>query len=496
LQTRSLLCRDGGFGPERKRTRSQSLALLEATPCRAYNFIFIKFSRLKMSYCIVVARHQEDVSWLLDFTPNVYISNKGSLETIPAKLHEFTHEVPNLGLDQYCHLDYIIKNYENLPDVVMFTQAGIQDHHDIHEPIYRADRTKICDTCDPYVKTISSKQLVQEMIDQAHLFGQSLNASHYLYPNFQYCATPGFKVNAPDELTTPLNFGDWFKQYINAQSPSENRFLWFKNAIFAVHKKYILTRPKAFYEALRFQITQPRQDVLHYIERSWYYIFNLDMNLEPNSALNTIQTHLALFKMLDKIVVESGQGWVEGSLFFFGNRDMSYNTEFIHKQINLFNMAKKAKYILEIGFNAGHSTALMLLANPDSKILHFDLKEHAYGQRCYDFLKSVFGAHRFIELVAGDSTKTIEAYKVAHKYKYDLIHIDGGHSDAIASSDIIQCRDYCDPNGHVVIIDDYNMDNLKKLTDKFAADGFIKEYSGVIAKYYGKKYHWIGHYAI
>jgi hypothetical protein len=449
----------------------------------------------KLDFKVVAARYAEDVEWLSPYAPKVVIVNKGELPTIPEHLREYTVEVPNLGLDQYCILHYIVSNYDNLPEIIVFTQANLDEHRDVHEPTLSVANLKQVNTIHSYTNTLTAQQIIYEMIKQVHIYGTTHNAKTYIIQDIAL-AYPGLKVDTQDEYSTDLTLGEWFKENLEVDMPDPGSFYWFKNAIFGVAKRYVLSRPKAFYEKLLNQITMPRQDILHYIERSWYYILNMDKDVSANSTLSTVINHQHIFKTLDRIVVESGQGFVEGSLFFFGNQDMQYNEVFMHKQVNLFNLAKKAKNILEIGFNAGHSTALMLLANPSSKILHFDLREHAYGERCYNFLKSVFGADRFIEFVAGDSRETVPVIHERCPIKFDLIHIDGGHTDLVAYSDIVHCQKYA-AKDNIVVVDDYNMENIKSITDQFVRRGTILPQTTVVTEEYcGQSYHYIGHYAV
>jgi predicted O-methyltransferase YrrM len=46
--------------------------------------------------------------------------------------------------------------------------------------------------------------------------------------------------------------------------------------------------------------------------------------------------------------------------------------------------------ILEIGFNAGHSAACFLMANPNVKILCIDINTSSYTLPCFRYLKSIF----------------------------------------------------------------------------------------------------------
>jgi predicted O-methyltransferase YrrM len=115
---------------------------------------------------------------------------------------------------------------------------------------------------------------------------------------------------------------------------------------------------------------------------------------------------------------------------------------------------------MEIGFNSGFSTLLMLLTNPTARITCFDLGEHKYTVPCYEKLKETFGER--INIIIGDSTKTLQNVTDV----YDLIHIDGGHSDEVAISDIQNSYRLSRP-GTILIMDDYDFRNLHSLWDSY-----------------------------
>nr|WP_199290590.1 class I SAM-dependent methyltransferase [Synechococcus elongatus] len=132
-----------------------------------------------------------------------------------------------------------------------------------------------------------------------------------------------------------------------------------------------------------------------------------------------------LFKALDHVVVESGEP-LEGNCFYY-HLSLKPSALLENKRINLFSSATQAQKILEIGFNAGHSAALMLLANPNSNLLAFDICEHRYTEGCFAVLAERF-PHR-IDLIAGDSNTTLPLFRLEHPAVYfDLLHIDGSHS--------------------------------------------------------------------
>ena len=152
---------------------------------------------------------------------------------------------------------------------------------------------------------------------------------------------------------------------------------------------------------------------------------------------------------------------LEGNIFMF-HHTTSYTDLFINKTKNISNMVlnKNIKNVMEIGFNSGFSTLLMLLTNPNMKITCFDLGEHRYTMPCYEKLKETFGDR--INIIIGDSTKTLQNINEV----YDLIHIDGGHSTEVANSDIINSY-RLSKQGTILIMDDYDFPNLHSLWDSY-----------------------------
>ena len=138
-------------------------------------------------------------------------------------------------------------------------------------------------------------------------------------------------------------------------------------------------------------------------------------------------------KVLDEIVKKSGE-IIEGDCIHEHQNINSRPTALKNKQLNLISAARNASNALEIGFNAGHSALLMLLANPDLKLTCFDDLSHKYSQKCFDYLKYNFRDR--ITLVAGNSTDTVPKHNSTTPSEYDLIHIDGSHVPEIAEADL------------------------------------------------------------
>jgi len=76
-----------------------------------------------MSYKIIVSRYNENIEWLNGERSNCIVYNKGDSLQIENEIM-----LKNVGRESETYLHYIITNYDNLPDVVVFTQARISDH--------------------------------------------------------------------------------------------------------------------------------------------------------------------------------------------------------------------------------------------------------------------------------------------------------------------------------------------------------------------------------
>jgi predicted O-methyltransferase YrrM len=152
---------------------------------------------------------------------------------------------------------------------------------------------------------------------------------------------------------------------------------------------------------------------------------------------------------------------LEGNIFML-HHTTNYTDVFLNKSKNISNLVlnKNIKSVMEIGFNSGFSTLLMLISNPNICISCFDLGEHKYTIPCYKKLKETFGDR--INITIGDSTKTLQNVNG----NYDLIHIDGGHSTEVATCDIVNSY-RLSKEGTILIMDDYDFPNLHNLWDSY-----------------------------
>jgi len=205
-----------------------------------------------MSYKIVVARYNESIEWLNTEMSNCIVYNKGNKLGIENEIL-----LENIGRESETYLHYIITNYDNLPDVVIFTQARISDHKGSDDVKYLID--------------IKNQALQYSMSLNFAIHNDVGNNIHFdkewnLRQN-GYFLKDNYKNN------TPITFLEWFKTNISINYP--NPIFFYCNAIFAVKKENIIKRPIEYYKKLILEVNHHINSTEgHFFERSWFYIFN------------------------------------------------------------------------------------------------------------------------------------------------------------------------------------------------------------------------------
>lgn len=205
-----------------------------------------------MSYKIIVARYNENIEWLNSEMSNCIIYNKGN------KLHiENEIFLENVGRESESYLHYIITNYDNLPDVLVFTQARISDHKGSDDVNY----------------LINMKNEALNYSKSQNFFEHNdigVNTDFDKEWNLRY---GGYYLKDNYKNNNPISFLEWFKQNIDINYP--NPIYIYRNAIFAVKKENIINKPVEYYKKLILEVNHHINSTEgHFFERSWYYIFN------------------------------------------------------------------------------------------------------------------------------------------------------------------------------------------------------------------------------
>ena len=198
-------------------------------------------------YHIVVAHFNEDLEWLTPFDKEtLIIYSKGTLATVDC----IQKVLPNVGRESHTYLSYILEYYDNLPNIVFFTQGSIREHMYFDQKDY---------------------------IQQKFLLMQANSSDNYTVEHFNYGLDPDWHLAFCREFLarSPLSGKDFFKTYINPDIDLDSPIRWYGGAIFSVKREAILSRSKEYYKTLLDTVSENNApETGHFLERSWYYIFN------------------------------------------------------------------------------------------------------------------------------------------------------------------------------------------------------------------------------
>ena len=202
---------------------------------------------------IIVSRFNEDIEWIevLKEKHNVIIFNKGSLL-------DNTISLENVGREAHTYVQYIIDNYNNLPEVVLFIQGNPFDHN-------------------------ITSQSFDQLINEAKIFGMSQNkALHNVgifnavsnFNIFVHCGKQVFPYKVNEKV---LNFGEWFT-HVTGMSFPQKPIEWYIGACFAARKDMIQNVSieiwRNILESLSYSIAPT---TAHFMERSWYLLMSKDL---------------------------------------------------------------------------------------------------------------------------------------------------------------------------------------------------------------------------
>lgn len=156
----------------------------------------------------------------------------------------------NVGRETHTYLHYIITNYDNLPDVIVFTQGRILDHIGSDDVRYLID-----------IKNQALENSKSQIVSMHH------NIEYWNLVNGEFYLQNNYKNNKP------VIFLDWFKENINMTYPEP--LYNYSFGIFSVKKELILKHPIEYYKRLILEVDHhinPAEG--HFFERAWYYIFD------------------------------------------------------------------------------------------------------------------------------------------------------------------------------------------------------------------------------
>jgi hypothetical protein len=212
---------------------------------------------------IVVARYEEDISWLKNIPENMYnkiiIYNKGDEAEFDLPKSE-VKRLPNFGRESHTYLHHVIENYDNLADITFFVPGSAWTRGDKKERVLR-----IVD----YLKTNRTSIII------GHKDDRMINDTYNFSIDTWTVTNEENRRKNPESALTPSvdrPLRSWFDKRFNGDSLNCVSF----TGIVAVSRDDIRKRPKEFYEGLYKEHAYTNPEVVHYSERVWKHIFSID----------------------------------------------------------------------------------------------------------------------------------------------------------------------------------------------------------------------------
>lgn len=216
-----------------------------------------------MGFTIVISRYNEDLEWLKEprFNNNKVICyNKGTNDAFYKHPNMEIFTLPNVGMCNHTYLYHIIKNYDNLDDLTLFTTGSC-----------------ICTDVNKIKVTNETIEKMTTTNDSVFCILPINNSIDNIY-NFTLETYAASTVqNNPEKMCYDLvpctirPFGKFYETYFsNIVTTGINYF-----SIFGVSKKHILNAPKKLYEDLIEHINKDTHtEAAHYIERVSLALFH------------------------------------------------------------------------------------------------------------------------------------------------------------------------------------------------------------------------------
>lgn len=228
---------------------------------------------------MVVAKYNCDISWTKRISDEVqlFIYDKKPTPETP-KEHII---LPDIGRETYMFLYHVVKNYNDLNPITIFTQGYPLDHI--------SDFVEKVNSMNEYV----SKNGVNGCAEFGH-FGQPIIACNRKgEPQHNGESKPGFVV-----YREFLPMEDFYRKVFPDECPQ--LFFCAGISIFFTKKERILRRPVNFYQKLIEMISYAREPIEAWVfERMWNLVFPSELKIERERICGS-ENNIALTMFEDR----------------------------------------------------------------------------------------------------------------------------------------------------------------------------------------------------
>ncbi len=207
------------------------------------------------SFEVVIARYNEDLSWIAELLPNekITVYNKGKDNLNLPSSYKIV-KLPNIGRESHTYLYHIVNNYNQLADRVLFLQGDpFSEKRFIFLPLKQYK--------------IIAKTNCKAIIAAGCFLFNSKKENNYLK------SLVGTKWN--NTIYKEYDFIKYKNEFITPNARSSNSFFFFSNygANFAVDKERILAHNINDYNKILASLDNIAPIEGHYMERLWDILF-------------------------------------------------------------------------------------------------------------------------------------------------------------------------------------------------------------------------------
>ena len=215
-----------------------------------------------MNKKIIISRYNENIEWVKSYDFDYIVYNKG--EELDNSFKSIN--VPNIGNNQRDIFNFIVDNYDNLPDIMVFIQANPFDH--CNKDAF--DRL-INNTVFTPLETFGHiEQNQAQKLDSDGGYMEMNNSWYISAHNSTHNQTCSFE-----------SFEDFMnKTFTNYVRSDWNRFT--PGSQYLVTKEIVKHYPKDFWEYLMNILHKNNMTEGHIIERALLMIFKCDLIIKNN----------------------------------------------------------------------------------------------------------------------------------------------------------------------------------------------------------------------
>lgn len=183
---------------------------------------------------LVVAKFKEDVSWIKRATSfnKIYLYDKSGAAAPPVTANNLNFEaLPNIGRESHSYIYHVLKNYSNLPDILVLAQGWPFDH------------------CPDFLEATAKSDL--DEIWESHIKAEPENKMRW--PGFIglghfWTAVVGVENSLPLSEPRLPHMQEMWKLLFDTHFPAEFPNTW--GAVMVVSRWRIRARPRSFYKTI------------------------------------------------------------------------------------------------------------------------------------------------------------------------------------------------------------------------------------------------------